>query len=389
MNGDIRVFNGSNEEIVKGHNICKYMQKCSNETNLKISSEQNFTNYVTLHRKTEMILNRLFVPSNCLQGGELPVHLLWSRDKKVKIKIEIPKSFEILRIYNTEDARIQEDGFLSVSEFEENGFFGFVLKTPHLSEYAHDEDIIFEIVDSKGVRDVEIKHIHLFRPSVKIISIPNQIVISKDKNQNLCQLESKILISNEGEGLAVVDFMISEDSELKIVEPDGAAQFTKNFWIVWSKSLEKLKSAYSEHADLIDRLISLGTKSYHFDETGIERLRDVFEKLEIVLQSDSPFSKEFITSLGIAYMKNIHLITEMESFVTYLKSIELNKIIVNDPISVLKVGREPKKFKAQLTMVDLGYNAYEPIPIELELKADQDCEVPIHSILAVVNGGVK
>ncbi len=334
-----------------------------------------------------MILNRLFVPSNCLQGGELPIHLLWSRDKILKIHIEIPKSFEILRINNGEDFQIQENCIINVSKFEENGFLGMILKTPQLPQPSIDETIIFEIIDSNGERQVEKRYVHLFRPLIKVISVPNQMMVKKESNQE-CLVNNRILINNEGEGIAVIGFKVLEDSQLKIVEPKGTEQFAKSFWSDWSLELEEIKSMYPDHATLINNLVLLGTSHPQLDASGMKKVKEVFEQLRNELMNDLVFAEDFIKSSVVAYMKNLHIITELESFVTYLKSIESNRIILDNPIGVLKIGREQKKFKAELTTVDLGYNSYPPIPIELKLSAEDDCEVPIHKILAVVQNNM-
>ena len=209
-------------------------------------------------------------------------------------------------------------------------------------------------------------------------------MVKKDKNQNPCSVEDRILIANEGEGIAVIGFKVLEDSQLKITKPKGTDQFAKHFWTDLALGLEDVKRTYADQASLIDKLVLVGTSPPTLDETGIKKIKDVFEQLENALLCDSAFAEDFIQSLIVAYMKNLHIITEIESFTTYLKSIESNRVIVDNPVDVLRIGREIKKFKAEITSVDLGYNAYPPIPIELNLIAEEDCEVPIHKILTVV-----
>lgn len=330
-----------------------------------------------------MILKRLFVPSNCLQGNEFSLHLLWPRDKVVNVCITIPKLFEVLRINNGEDPKLNENKLI-VTQFEENGFLGVILKTPQLPEHSKDEEIIFEINDSNGNKQIEKRLVHLFRPSVEIVSHPKQIKVIKDKNQDIFYVEDKINFTNDGEGIAILGFNVLDDSQLKIIKPKGAAEFEKNFWTVLSEEIKEVNKIYPEHSSLLDEFMMIGTSPHDFSEKKIETVKEIFNELENVLLYDSTFAEKFINSVIVAYMKNIHMITEIESFITYLKSIESDKIIIDDPIRVLKIGKELKKLKAEITVTDLGYNIYPTIPIELDFIAEGDCEIPIHKLITVV-----
>lgn len=331
-----------------------------------------------------MILHKLYVPSNCLQGAELPVHILWSKDTKIALRMETPMSFEILNVYNAEVAdtkEVQDIRVSSFTKFEENGYLGIILKCPQLKEHASDQTILFEALDSEGNSQREKRSIHLFRPSIKIISVPPKMGVKHQRYGIV--VKDRIAVANDGEGLGIVGFNVLEDSQLKISQPEGAKEFSKSFWSDWSVSLQKLKSSFPGRADLINKIISLGTAPPQMGAEWVKRLRGVYEELENVLQSDSTFADEFVKSLVVAYMRNLHIMTEVESFATYLKSIEPNRIIIENAIGVLNVGRQPKKFKAELVSIDLGLNSYPEIPVEVELVAEKDCEVPVYKLLNV------
>ena len=335
-----------------------------------------------------MLIDRLFAPSNCVQGGELPIYLLWPKDRELEIEIQLPTKFEILEIYNAQKPRIMEGNILRATEFEENGYLGLLVKTPRLDEHTKDTEILFEIISPDGQRQQEKKFVHLFRQSVKVISIPKYTIVKKHLGKGKVVLKDKISITNEGEGIAVIGFKLVDDSELKISEPKGTADFRKNFWSDWSVGLSKIKKGQPNYSSLIDSFIKIGNSQLILDEEGVEKIRDVFGELEESMQNDIFFADELIKSLVVAYMKNVNVLVEIESFVTYLNSIDAGRIIINNPTDVIKIGKKPKKFSAELQIVDLVYNSYPSVPIELELSADDDCEIPIYDIINVINKNI-
>ena len=136
-----------------------------------------------------MLIDRLFVPSNCVQGGELPIYLLWPKDRELEIEIQLPTKFEILEIYNAQKPRIMEGNILRATEFEENGYLGLLVKTPRLDEHTKDTEILFEIISPDGQRQQEKKIVHLFRQSVKVILKHSLFMIGK-VCMSRCHIES-------------------------------------------------------------------------------------------------------------------------------------------------------------------------------------------------------
>lgn len=353
------------------------LRQCPKEVVLSLENNQEDV--------IEMILEKLFVPSNCLQGEEFSTYLLWPQDKSVKVQVEVPEALEILRIYNAE--RINSDGntMFEVSEFEENGYLGIVLRARRLSEHTRDEEILFSITDSQGRSQVERRCVHLFRPSLRIVSIPSQVLVRLDRKRVKCFLKENILISNEGEGMAVIDLEASEDSELDISMPKETAEFAKNFWEDFTASLETIKHERPEHAPLIDKLISIADSPPSSFEALGEKIKETAEELDNAFLNDLEFAEDFSSSLVVAYRKNLHIIPEVESFVTYLKSMEPNRIMIRNPIGVINVDQEPKTFRGEIRIMDFGYNTFEPVAVEFRLVAEEKCDVPIHKIFSVIS----
>lgn len=85
-------------------------------------------------------------------------------------------------------------------------------------------------------------------------------------------------------------------------------------------------------------------------------------------------------------MSNLSLIIPLESFLKYMKSINIGKIIMSNPISVLKVTPSNRILNAELTLSDLAYNTYEPIELaNIKINSNINCEVPIYLLFEFLN----
>lgn len=304
----------------------------------------------------------------------------------VSVRIEISEAFEILRIYNAESVPTEGQRILEVSQFEENGYLGIVLKAQRSPEHTKDEEILFSVKDSSGKCQIEKRSVHLFRPSLRMISIPDQVSVEVRRGRVVeCFPKKNILISNDGEGMAVIDLEASEDSELEILMPKETAEFAKNFWEDLATSLQRIKHERPEHAPLIDEIISMAASPQGFPEAAAEKIKSTAEELEDAFSNDLEFAEDFSSSVIVAYRKNLHIIPEVESFVTYLKSMEPNRIMIRNPIGTINVNQDPKIFKGEIRIMDFGYNTYEPIAVEFRLVAEEQCDVPIHKIFSVIN----
>ena len=185
------------------------------------------------------ILKDLYVPSNSLQGSELQIHLIWPNDKIIEIHIEIPEYFKVIRMHNSEKY-IKDKSTIIVNNFEVNGYIGIVFKTDILKDFAKDEQIKFIIYSNDGVQE-EIKSIHLFRPCVKILSIPDIIEIKTSENGKLV-IDNPIKITNYGEGLALLSFEISKDCEIKLDRPNNSDVFLLNFRNDFANNLKEYQT---------------------------------------------------------------------------------------------------------------------------------------------------
>jgi|GEM_PF-2419349 len=328
----------------------------------------------------------LFVPSTCLQGSKLPVHVIWSKEKDLKISVRYPDSFEVSEIFNGKPS-LSESNPLVFSEFEENGYIGIVFNTKKVSENRLKVTIDFTFEEAGGNIGHITRGVHCFRPDVKVVHVPSVIEIKKDKDGKY-YASDRIQVVNCGEGTAVLSLVEREETELRIREPHGIGEFITNFWSDFIEGLSHLKNRYPDHAELLDKLIGLKDKlSKVLDEAEVKGLKDLVEELENILITDSSFSEEYESTVQVAYIKNLKFITELESFLIYLKSTDSERLLLKNPINVLNLEPRKKNFRANLNIIDLNYNSYPKVPISFEICATEACELPLHKLLYLQSNG--
>jgi hypothetical protein len=337
-----------------------------------------------------LIIKRVFVPSNTLQGSTFSTYLLWDKKRKVKIVLKFSQKLDVVDLYNGEITETENENQIEISKFDTNGYVGIVFQTKIFQENKRIENITFEILENEKIIETIEKSIFLFRPEVKLINIAKCIKI-ESKNRIASNCSQGIDLINIGDGMGVVGLRPDKDSPIQLHEPENIFKFIKSVWKDLLKSLNELKNkfplydkAISEYilfgnhvVDHLDEMLSVETMEWH------KKINEMFEKM---LVSDTEFATHYIESVSIAYLKNFHLITNIENFVNYLKSIENNKILLINPILVLRATKKLKKFKGDVVIFDLNGHEYPPISISFDVDCDDDCEIPLHHIFSVTNG---
>jgi len=168
----------------------------------------------------------VYLPSNSLQGAEIPFYMLWNRSENFDlIKVEYPTEMEVKEIYNVSKGNFKlENGILSINRVDVNGYLGikFISK---LTDPVIEKSILIEVYKKGEVIHKESKPLKLFRPDIKIHGLPHHISIEVRKNQ--INVSDKIKIVNNGLGTAILKLECLDDSDIKIYDPMGVEEFRK------------------------------------------------------------------------------------------------------------------------------------------------------------------
>jgi len=304
--------------------------------------------------------------------------MLWNRSENFDlIKVEYPTEMEVKEIYNVSKGNFKlENGILSINRVDVNGYLGikFISK---LTDPVIEKSILIEVYKKGEVIHKESKPLKLFRPDIKIHGLPHHISIEVRKNQ--INVSDKIKIVNNGLGTAILKLECLDDSDIKIYDPMGVEEFRKKFWDDVERKIHKLNEKFPEYSQLLTEFVEVGKNPPLFRKSDLRRIRRVFGELIKSLDENEEFLKHFANVILTSYLKNISIVTELESFLIYLKSVYENKIILMDAVNVIRASTTPLKLKAKLYTTDFVYNEYEPIELNnITITSNKEIELPLY-----------
>jgi len=335
----------------------------------------------------------VYLPNNSLQGSEIPFYLIWQGSENIDlIIIEYPDDIEIKEIYNVSEGNFRiENNILYISKVDVNGYLGikFVSK---LTKPLVKKNIQVKIYKNNQLIYNEVKSIRLFRPEVELYNIPQHISINvlESKNTIKINISDKIKVANSGEGTAVLTLKCLEESQIKKYDPMGIDEFRKKFWNDVEKKIYNLKETYPEYASLLFAFVDFGKNPPVFEKSALAKIKEVFEGLIGAFEENEAFFEEFARIILTSYLKNISIVTELESFLIYLKSVYENKIIFIDAVNVIKVSTTPMKLRTKLYITDFAYNEYKPIDLgDITLISNKEFELPLYALFdfGMINRG--
>ena len=288
---------------------------------------------------------------------------------------------EILNIVEDRVENIDENS-VKIKEFEVNGYVGFVFETQLLEEPESFKCIKFDIQDLKTLKNKRfVKKIKLFRPSIEIINIPSQIAIKYNDETKNYEIDNKIHLKNIGKGTAIVSVKLASENDFEIAMPDGMRDFAKNFFVDLEIEFKHLKLEFNEYSDIIDKFLYTFKQPDSFEKDNISKAQAIQSELSNIFENDEKFLESFSFAIWNSYLKNIQLVTKIESFMNYLNSIGDNKIILANAVDLLKSNKPIGDLKLSIQITDLNYNEYPLIEIpKISIICSDECKIPIHSL---------
>ena len=318
------------------------------------------------------------LPNSSLQGSEIPFYMLWDRNKSFDlIKIEYPGEIEVEEIYNVSEGNFKlENNILYINKVDVNGYIGvkFISK---LTEADVNVDLHLAVYKKDQVVYEENKFLKLFRPDISLYNLPQHISINISGDE--INVKNKIKIVNNGPGTAILKLECLDDSEIKIYNPMDIDEFRKAFWNDVERKVHKLNKKFPEYSQILFEFVEIGKTPPLFKKSDLDRLKKIFNELIKALEESEEFFKDFANIILTSYLKNLSIITELESFIIYLKSVYESKIIFIDAINMIKVSTTPMKLKVKLYITDLAYNEYKPIELDnITIASNKEIELPVY-----------
>jgi len=332
------------------------------------------------------LVRSFFLPKYSLQGSEFPIHLIWNEEKTVNIYVRIPFNFiKLKEIYNVNKSGLKiDEGFLYINDFEKNGYVGFVFESKIYEKPLVKVPIRIEIEDDAGKKQIIEQKITFFRPHVVAYEIPNEIELSQKGDEVI--LSEKIYIKNEGEGTALVKLEISKESDAIIKKPEEIEEFIERFCFRFSSKLKNVKRDYPQYLEIINEfekfIIDSVKGTFVISKQYIQKMREMLDSLERAFEENESFMRDILDAILSAYLSAVNILTEIRSFLEYLKSLVENKVILLNASSMIEFKPGMNSLKGRLFIQDLAKNVYKPIEIDINVKVNlnNSVTIPLYAI---------
>lgn len=326
---------------------------------------------------------QVYLPENSIQGEDIPLYIKWDKNKKITIKIILPAGLELKELFNVPDGGyydVKDINETTINDFEINGYLGAVLSSQQYLYASNNSKIVIEIHCDDNVTVVE-KHIELFRQDLGIIHKPEEISIIFNENTNKFLINNKIRLKNKGNGTCIIDINEFEGSDIQLKDPESLEDFSKKFWKRLNERLDDIKLKFPNHSELIEKFKAIGAKSGSIEEQELKSNAAVFDELESTFELDRPFSKEFVAILILSYFDNLSIITQIGSFLLFMKSIQAQKVNLFKPLKMMDIKHSENNLNLKITVADLLHQSYDPIILDnIKIISNMECQVPIYML---------
>ncbi len=347
----------------------------------KAIKSSNINLYLNVIRSSMRIFESIYLPENSIQGEDIPLYIKWNKTQNVVIKIILPNGLCIKELFNVSDnGYIKENNEVIVKQFEVNGYLGAVLASQQHLSASNKSKIVVEFNCDNEVYRKEMC-IELFRQDLKIKHVPEEVTIEFDDRTNKIIINDKIKLKNEGSGTCIVDINEIEGSDIRLIDPENLEDFSKNFWNRFSERLDDIKVKFPNYSELIDKFKEFGTKSSSIEEQELKKYGAIFDELEDVFELDRLFLKEFVSIMILSYFDNLSIITQIGSFLLFMKSIQAQKVILFKPLRIFDIKNEINNLNIKITVADLVHQSYEPIILKnIKIVSNKECQVPVYML---------
>jgi len=333
------------------------------------------------------LLQSIFIPDASLQGTEFPIHLLWDKGKSIEsISIEIP--LDLIRpkeIYNVDrnNLRIEKEGIF-INGFEKNGYVGLVFVSRIYKDPLVKVPIRIAIKDDLGNMQSVEKEMVLFKPHVIAWNIPSKIYVHEEDGN--IRFDRKIHLKNEGKGTALVVFEALQEGDVIVKKPEDIETFIETFCNELSKRLKRTKENYPQYNKIVDEfetvLVNTVKGNYKLTEDYLKDVNRSMKRIMNAFEENENFMESIAEAIVGAYLSAVNILTELRSFLEYLRSIGENRVVLLNAMHMLEFKPGRHLLKGELLVQDLaGYN-HDPIKIQVivEVDSNKNVNIPLYEL---------
>jgi hypothetical protein len=219
---------------------------------------------------------------------------------------------------------------------------------------------------------------------VVLYEVPSHIELMVEERK--ISISKRIRLKNEGKGTALVNFEISKESDVTIRKPGEVEEFIEKFCSRFSSKLSSVKDAYPQYLEVINDFerffIDLVKGTFTISSEYVERVQRMLDALEKAFEEDEDFAKDVAEAILSAYFSAINILTEIRSFLEYLKSLASNRVILLNAMSTIEFKPNLNDLRGRLLVQDLAGNVYDPIEVQtnVRVRSNGPVTVPLYEI---------
>jgi hypothetical protein len=272
-------------------------------------------------RNSEPQTLEFYLPEEALQGQDVPGHVLWPEHGSAVLCITFPELLQVKAVYNarSEDF-VSEPGKLIVRRVKRDGYLGFVFKSSRSSTLDTSVRVQLEFSSGSGDTVRATKAIRLFRPTLRIASVPSRISIAESGEP-----DHKLQLVHEGAGTLFVSVENAGESAVKLAIPEDLIKAFKEFAKDFNTRLEGIRSRFPQYDPFFET-----AESADFSR------RD--EALNVISQKakELDLSPAFVEEIGNAFVGALFQSSDLEmAFVRpiadFVKSAVAPRVIFTTP----------------------------------------------------------
>jgi len=319
----------------------------------------------------------VYLPSEGLQGENIPAHILWDNNLGIKtIRIFFTSPLKVKNVFNVKKWELNGNVLL-IDEVEVDGYLGVLFET-----YVMDDTEVTSTVEFKLMSDDDFKEIKrtitMFRPQFEVKKVSREIVINPDTGHVYGRIEAK----NAGRGLLILKISATDKSPTKVETPIKYREYIERFEKDFLEEFFRLSKEFPQYEFLFDETRKwfekeTNKKIMKLNENEKKRYKMFLERLSDTLAKDTDFLEKFLSAIMRAFVKNSEFINEIRRIVTLFESIVSNDIIVTNPFDEVILTHEKNEINLSVLQTDAVLNEYEEVTLpKIVLKISKKVEFP-------------
>ena len=330
---------------------------------------------------TIMGIRSHFLPSNALQGEEIPSFVLWNDLDFDQIEIEKSRCCTLVELHNVNENTVERtDTKIIVKNVEVDGYLGLLFKSERTDSLLVEAHLTYNFIkDGQKIESIE-NTISLFKPQLEILHVPEVIHV---KNGVISE-DEKIVLANIGEGTCRIKFNTGDNSEIIISHPKRIKEFLDGFTTSFDEGVDSIRDKYENYNEAFTILKWLIHTM--FDPGNEELLKEIEEKsetLDDIFEADEKFFRDVLRVYTAAIIKNMSMITALEQFLDYLKSMAKNRVTLTNALDTVSVSPKGAYLELVIAYTDLLNTKIPNLELDpIQIISDKEIDLSLFSLFS-------